>query len=326
MRLGVIGCGKIAQKVLPLINNIPGLSLNAIASRDIKKANEYKDKFAFKSSYGNYNELYNAFDVDTIYIATPHAFHYAQIKDALEHNKNVICEKPLTVNALQAKKLYELAAKKNCFLFEAMWSNYLPLYKSIKTIFDNSFLETVESMYLDFSHKVDMKTRIVDPNLAGGALLDLGIYLINFLNYFFEYSKYTLNSSSVMSDKLIDLDTTSILQLDKKINVTMHSCVNCPSPNLSIIYTKKGYVKVYDISNPSKIELYSLDNKLLYKLENSEEELGYAYQFKEFMDIIIKNDIDTYKTIKNLTIKNLELMDDIKIKSNIKFPDKIEKV
>ena len=131
MNFGIIGLGRIAKKFAKTINEIEGSTLYAVGSRDIIKAEEFKREFNANVAYGSYEELYEDKNIDCIYIATPNSMHYKNAMDALMHGKNVICEKPFTINPSEAEELYNYAKEHNLFIMEALWIEFIPAYKMI---------------------------------------------------------------------------------------------------------------------------------------------------------------------------------------------------
>jgi predicted dehydrogenase len=184
---GIVGLGNIARKFAGDLALIPEAELVAVASRDGEKAVRFSREFGAKKAYGTYQELFEDPGVFVVYIATPHSFHHSQAIAALEKGKNVLCEKPLGINALEVLQMTSLAAEKGLFLMEGLWSRFNPSIQEVYARVKNGELGPISYLRADFAFPAldrDPKGRLLDPSLAGGSLLDIGIYPV-FLAYLF---------------------------------------------------------------------------------------------------------------------------------------------
>ncbi|SCU87292.1 LADA_0E03114g1_1 [Lachancea dasiensis] len=199
VKWGILACGGIAEQFSvdlltdPHTRNVHDVKheIAAVASStSVEKARSFIKRINGPPTikpYGSYEELAADPDVDIIYVATPHAYHYANTKLALEHGKPVLCEKPFTINATQAKKLFELAESKNLFLMEAVWTRFFPLvYELQRLLFEEKILGKVQRVFADASVPFGLNDlpethRMLNPDLGGGALLDLGIYALTWI-------------------------------------------------------------------------------------------------------------------------------------------------
>jgi len=185
IRWGIIGTGNIAGKLADATRLVPDAELWAVGSRSQETANIFADKHGIPRRYPSYEDLVGDPDVDVIYVATPHNYHCAHTLLALEAGKHVLCEKPLAVNAGEAAEMVALARKKGLFLMEAMWTRFLPVWVDIKARLDAGEFGAIRSLQADFGIEVayDPKHRLFDPDLAGGALLDLGVYPVSLASW-----------------------------------------------------------------------------------------------------------------------------------------------
>jgi len=183
IKWGIIGLGKIAQKFVNDLLLLDTVELEAVASRDLTKAETFAATYHSKKFYGSYEELLKDSFVDIVYIATPHNSHERLTILALEHKKGVLCEKPFAMNQQQVFKMIEVSQKNNLFLMEALWTRFLPAIKKIKSTIVNGEIGEVKYMNADFSFNANPSIqRIYDKELGGGSILDIGIYPI-FLAY-----------------------------------------------------------------------------------------------------------------------------------------------
>lgn len=183
IKWGIIGLGKIAQKFVNDLLLLDNVELEAVASRDLTKAETFATTYHSKKFYGSYEELLKDNFVNIVYIATPHNSHEHLTILALEHKKAVLCEKPFAINQQQVFKMIEVSQKNNLFLMEALWTRFLPAIKKIKSTIENGEIGEVKYINADFSFNANPSIqRIYDKELGGGSILDIGIYPI-FLAY-----------------------------------------------------------------------------------------------------------------------------------------------
>lgn len=187
IRWGIVGLGNIAGKFAGDLALSPEATLFAVASRDSEKAGLFSEEYGAKKAYGTYQALFEDPEVDVVYIATPHSFHHAQTLSALKGGKNVLCEKPMGINASEVREMTDLASEKGLFLMEAMWSRFNPSIQQVYRRVKSGELGAVSYLRADFAFPAldrEPEGRLLNPALAGGSLLDIGIYPV-FLAYLF---------------------------------------------------------------------------------------------------------------------------------------------
>lgn len=199
MRLAILGAGGIATAMARTVAGMENVEAYAVASRDLKRAQQFADKYGFEKAYGSYEEMLKDDKVDLVYVATPHSHHYLHAKVCLEAGKHVLCEKAFTVNAEQAQKLFDLAKEKNLLITEAIWTRYMPARNMINDIIASGVIGEVTAVTANLSYAISHVERIRKPELAGGALLDVGVYPINF-------------ATMVLGEKVKDVKATAIFQ------------------------------------------------------------------------------------------------------------------
>ena len=197
MKLGILGAGGIASTMAKTVAGMKDVEAYAVAARDLERARVFAQKYEVKKAYGSYEEMLADDEVELVYIATPHSHHYLHAKMCLEAGKHVLCEKAFTVNAEQAQKLFDLAKEKKLLITEAIWTRYMPSRKLINDIIESGVIGEVTAVTANLSYTVSHVERIRKPELAGGALLDVGVYPINF-------------ASMVLGDKVKDVKATAI--------------------------------------------------------------------------------------------------------------------
>lgn len=211
---GILGPGGIAQAFAKDLTFIEGHTIGAVGSRSLANAQHFANTFG-GTAYGSYEELVADSSIDAIYVATPHPAHHDNVILALNAGKPVLCEKPFAVNAQQAQAMVDAAAKNKVALMEAMWARFLPHYAKVREIVASGVLGPILSIHADHGQRLADQgiARLVDPQLAGGALLDLGIYPISFAHMILG-NPTSITSKAVMTDRGVDAQTSMIFSYD----------------------------------------------------------------------------------------------------------------
>ncbi len=178
IRWGILGCGKIARKFAADLRLVEGAELIAAGARTMDSVMAFTNEFPVKHAHDSYEALTANPEVDVIYIASPHAFHYEHAMLCLRHGKAVLCEKPFTINAPQSRKVFEYAKKQELFIMEALWTRFLPHYIKTRQHLESGAIGSIKFLRAEFGFKPNppIPQRLSDPALGGGALLDVGIY------------------------------------------------------------------------------------------------------------------------------------------------------
>jgi predicted dehydrogenase len=178
VRWGILGTGKIARAFAEALKDTPGAVLAGVASRSIDSAQAFAREFGAAASYGSYQALADAGDIDIIYIGTPHPMHAENALMALNAGKGVLCEKAFTMNRREAEAVVALARAKKLFLMEAMWTRFMPALAEVRRVIASGEIGQVQQLSADFGFTATQgpEHRVFNPELGGGALLDLGIY------------------------------------------------------------------------------------------------------------------------------------------------------
>ena len=312
MKWGIIGLGNIANKFAKTLN-IMNEELYAVASRDLSKAKSFKDEYNAKICYGSYLELINDNNVDVIYIATPNNMHFDIAIEALRHNKNVLCEKPLTTNHILAKELYDYAKNNNLFIMEALWIYFLPLYKKLKELLPKigNIKEINVSYGFDTNDK--RKERKFDSNLAGGALLDIGVYNLGFITMILGFDIIDIKSNYHLNE--YNTDDYEEITLKYKNNIIAKSITQIGKDIKREAYIKGDMVTIY-IPDFQSFEIFYLNDE---KYECKFDINGFEYQILEVINSIKENRNESKIYNSTNSIKLMKLLYDIRMSWNMKF-------
>ena len=172
--------GNIAGVMANTIAKMDGVHVQAIASRDKEKAKKFAEEFQIAEWYGTYEELLQQENIELVYIATPHSHHAEHMELCIAYKKTILCEKAFTATAAQAREELEYAKEQKVFVAEAIWTRYMPSRNIIKETMESGIIGEIHSLTANLGYSIDHVERMQEPSLAGGALLDLGVYPINF--------------------------------------------------------------------------------------------------------------------------------------------------
>lgn len=320
MKLAILGPGRIADTVTPALVALPEIECYAVASRNPERAKAFAEKFGFRKAYGSYEEMLSDPEVQLVYITTPHSHHCQQILMCLEYGKNVICEKAFTVNAAQAREVYAKAREKGLYVAEAIWTRYMPSRKLIQDVIDSGVIGKLNVVTGNLSYKVDYKERLVDPALAGGALLDVGVYGLNFALMHFGTDIARVESSVQMTPSGVDgMESITLFYKDGRMAVLNHS-MYARSDRKGIFHGDKGYVVVENINNPNAINVYNDKDQLLAHYDVPEQINGYEYEFMEAVRCIEAGKTESESMPPEESIRVMELMDTLRRQWGLVYP------
>lgn len=320
MKLGILGCGRIVRSVAPALAALPEIECYAAASQTPGKAEAIARDFGFEKVYNSYETMLRDPEVELVYVATPHSHHYAHMLLCLEHGKHVICEKAFTMNAAQAKKIRDTAKARGLYVAEAIWTRYMPSRKIIQEVLDSGIIGRVNTLTANLSYVIDGKQRITDPALAGGALLDIGVYGINFMLMHFGEDIARVESSVQLTDTGVDaMETITVFYHDGRMAVLTHS-IYCRSDRKGIFHGDKGYAVVENINNPQSVTVYDLNDQQLAHYEVPAQVNGYEYEFAEAVRCISEGKLEPDSMPLETSIRVMEFMDSLRAKWGVVYP------
>lgn len=320
MKVGFIGTGRIAVTLANTFAQVQGVELYAVGSRTLEKAEAFAKEHGFAKAYGSYAELAADAEVELVYIATPHSNHYDDMKLCIENKKPVLCEKAFTMNSKQAKEIAELAKQQGVFVTEAIWTRYMPSRQIINEVLESGIIGKVSTLTANLSYVIADKPRIVAPELAGGALLDVGVYGLNFAFMHFGTEIERMESSVQMTDTGVDgQETITLFYKDGRMAVLTHG-IYAQSDRKGIFYGDKGYAVVENINNPQSISVFDTEDKLLKKIDMPKQISGYEYQIVESMDAIQKGKIESDSMPLADSVYVMEMMDALRQQWGLVYP------
>lgn len=320
MKIGMLGAGRIAAIMANTVNRMDTAENYAVAARELSHAEAFAAQYGFAKAYGSYEDMLNAPEVELVYIATPHSHHYEHIKLCLEHGKHILCEKSFTLNADQAAEVLAMAEEKGLLLTEAIWTRYMPMRKTISDLIASGVIGTPLSLYADLSYAIQDKPRIVDPYLGGGALLDIGVYCLNFTSMAFGDDVAEMKIRAVMTDTGVDAcDNISLIYNDGKAAL-LHSDARAESGRDGYIYGTNGYLHVRNINDPTCVEVWNPDHQLVETIAAPAQISGYEYEVEACRLAIAEGRVECAEMPHSETIRMMQWMDTLRAQLGIHYP------
>ncbi len=323
MKVGILGAGGIAKTMAETINGMEGVENYAVASRDLTKAKDFADKLGVQKAYGSYEEMLEDNEVDLVYIAVPHSHHHKWTIASLEAGKNVLCEKAFAANEKQAREMIEMAKSKNLLLAEAIWTRYMPSRQIINDIIKKGTIGEVTTVSANLGYKIDMNERMVKPELAGGALLDLTVYPLNFASMVLGDDIRSIQASAVMHETGVDGQDNVMIEYSDGKMASLFTTMYALTDRRGLICGREGFITVENINNPQRITVYAPDrNKysIIEDIEVPKQITGYEYEVMACKRAIEKGEIQCEEMPHDETIEIMRQMDEIRQQFGIVFP------
>lgn len=318
--VGILGTGNIAAVMARTVNQMKGARLYAVASREKVKAEVFAGKHGCKKAYGSYEDLAKDSKVDLVYIATPHSEHFENAKLCIEHGKPVLCEKAFTANAKQAEELLALAREKQVFIAEAMWTRYLPMLTTIREVLGSGVIGELKTLTANLGYVVDGVERLLNPALAGGALLDVGVYTLNFAMMIFGSDIEKIHSCCSYTDTGVDRQNTVTLQYRDGKYAVLNSSLESLSDRRGTIYGTKGFAVIENINNFESILVYDTSHKKVAEYKRPKQISGYEYEVEACIRSIRKHEIECVEMPHGEILRVMRLMDGLRKEWGIVYP------
>ncbi|MBO5302858.1 MAG: Gfo/Idh/MocA family oxidoreductase [Lachnospiraceae bacterium] len=320
MKFAILAPGKIAHSMAKAVTALEQVERYAVASRDYGRAKAFADTWDFEKAYGSYEEMVKDPEVELVYVASPHSHHYEHAKLCLEHGKHVLVEKAFTVNAAQAEELVALAKEKGVLLAEAIWTRYMPSRKMLDDLLEAGTIGNVTSLSANLGYILDKVERMQSPELAGGALLDLGVYPINFALMAFHGNIAKADAAAVMSPRGVDWMNTITLTFDDGKMAALYSNMLALTDRQGVINGDKGYIEVQNINNCEEIRVFDTERNMTACYKVPEQINGYEYEVLSCIKAIEEGKIECPEMPHSETLRVMHLMDEIREKWGLKFP------
>lgn len=322
IRWGILGTGSIAQQFAEALTFLPDAQLVAIGSRNITTATAFAEKYEIPNAYSSYEELSTAPNVDVVYIATPHTVHKNNILLCLEAGKAVLCEKPFTVNADEAKEVISLARKNKSFLMEAMWTRYFPLILKVREIIDNSEIGELKLLTADFGFQApyDPQGRLFNLELGGGALLDVGIYTISLAFMIFGKPSF-VNGIAHIGKTKVDEQSAVILGYERGQLAILGCSLLVDSTNEANIIGTTGKIRIHSPFWQPSVMTLTTEQKKEEVLNIPFSGNGFNYEACEVMNCLRMGKIESDVMPLDETLEIMKTIDQIRLQWGLKYPN-----
>lgn len=320
IRWGIVGPGKIARKFISDLMLVDDAEIAAVASRSLERAEAFANEYNVQHTFGSYDVLFQSGTVDVVYIATPHNFHKELSVKALENGIGVLCEKPMGVNRAEVVEQVNATKQNNAFLMEAMWSRFNPSIKKVKQLVDEGVVGDLKYIHADFAFyglDRDLDSRLLNPDLASGSILDIGIYPI-FLSYLLLGMPDDIMATSKFHENGTELQTSMIFDYPNT-QAMLYSGFTSNSKMEAEISGTDGELFL----NP---RWHEADGFTLVKGEETNQVdlpltgIGYYYEILEVHKCLKENKIESDLWSHQNSLDLSELMDTVREKCGVSFP------
>jgi predicted dehydrogenase len=321
IRWGVIGTGGIAAAFADDLRLLPDASLVAVGSRRQSTADEFADRYNVPHRHASYEALVADDDVDVVYVATPHSGHHAAAKMAIEAGKAVLVEKPFTINAVEARDLVDAARARGVFLMEAMWTRFLPHVERVRSLVESGALGDIRTVICDHSQwfERDASSRLFDPELGGGALLDLGVYPVSFASMILGTpSRVTAVSDPAFTG--VDATTSMVLQHLDGSHASLTTSLQAAGPNRAFVIGTDARVEIDHVFYaPTTFTVIGRDGSV-EPYDEPHDGGGLRHEAAEVMRCVRAGKLESDIMPLDETVAIIETLDEVRRQIGLAYP------
>ena len=320
MKVGIIGAGKIAAIMANTISRMRGAEMYAVASRNMDKAMEFASIHHVTRPFGSYEDMLSDPAVELVYIATPHPFHFEHAKMCIDAGKPVLVEKPFCVNAKEAEELLSYAKKKGVFITEAMWVRYMPMAGTIKKLLKDGVIGTPKMIMANLSYPMLTKERLIKADLAGGALLDVGVYALTFADLFKSSEVDDIHAVAVMTKEGVDAHDSITIRYKDGSMAVLNTSMQTVGDRKGIIQGTEGVMIIENINNYATITVFDKDQKKKVFKKAPKQITGYEYEIEACKKAIKWHKKECSEMPHETTMLIMKQMDEIRKQIDLKYP------
>lgn len=323
VRWGLLGPGRIAQRFAQCLAAVPGAQLVAVASRDLARAQDFAQAHGVARVYAAYADLLADPEVDAVYIATPHSAHLEQALAVIAAGKAVLCEKPLAVNAAQAAAIFDAAARRGVFVMEALWSRFLPVYGQVRHWLAADEIGPLKQVVSCFGFEAtrDPQDRLFNPDLAGGALLDLGVYTLSLPQDLVGGGTLTLqHAGATLGPTGVDEDVYARLLSASGVRIHLQASLQRQSVNALQMIGERGSIVVGDPFWEGSHAVLQRRGQAPQLSWQSFDGNGFGYQVREVHACLARAQVQSDSMPWADTLAVMQAMDDIRARIGLRYP------
>lgn len=322
MRVGLLGAGNIAGTMAATLRGMKAggedVELYAVASRSQDKAEAFAREQGVQKAFGSYADMLKDDKVDLVYVATPHSHHAEHMKLCIEHGKAILCEKAFTGNARQAEEILNLAEQKKIPLTEAIWTRYQPARKIMDDVIASGKIGEVKLVTSSLCYGIKDTRRIYDPALAGGALLDLGVYVLNFASMILGTDIQRMESSVQLLDSGMDAQETMTLFYPNGVMANLMASVMAFGDRDCYVMGTEGWITTDNVNNPVNIVLHKDGKEEI--LPVPEQITGYEYEVRACQRMLAEGKLECEEMPHAETLRIMKLMDSLRKNWGVRYP------
>lgn len=320
MNWAVLGVGVIANQMAQALDSM-GRKLYSVGNRTHEKAVAFAEKYGVQKVYGDYEEIFTDPDVDVIYLTTPHNTHYGFMKKALQNGKHLFVEKSITLNSDELQEMADLAKKKHLVLAEAMTIWHMPLYKKLWQIVDSGELGKVQMITVNFgSYKeYNMKNRFFNRNLAGGAMLDIGVYALSMVRSFMTSQPDKIVSQVLPAPTGVDEQATILLMNEDNQMATVALTLHSKQPKRTMISCEKAYIEIMEYPRADRAVIVDAATGERREITVGETARALQYELEDMEKAILTGDVSGLKL--DLSCDVMDIMTKLRRSWNMTYPE-----
>lgn len=320
LNVGILGCGAIAATMANTVRKTKGFCMYAAASRNLDKATGFAKRNGVRKAYGSYEELLQDKKVDLVYIATPHSEHFEHAKLCISYGKPCLVEKAFTVNEAQAREVFRLAKEKNVFITEAIWTRYMPFVRTMKEVLASGVIGKPVYLSANLGYAIRGKERMVEPALAGGSLLDLGVYPLNFASMMFGDDLLRVEASCTYTSKHLDeQDNLTLIYKDGRMAALTATMLGTTDRKGTIVGTE-GYLVIDNINNFERMTVYDGKYKKIASYKRPRQITGYEYELQACRMALENGWLECPEMTHDETIRMMRICDVIRRQIGVIYP------
>ncbi len=322
IKWGILGTGNIAGKFATGLKALPDAQLVAVGSRSQSTADAFGDEFDVPERYSSYEGLAGADSVDVVYVSTPHVFHKDNSILCLKAGKAVLCEKPFAINASEVRDIVKVAREQRCFLMEAMWTRFIPATVRLREWLKEGVIGDLRMFQGSFGFRAQWnpESRLLDPALGGGALLDLGVYPISFASMLFGAQPADICSQVLIGETGVDEQSAFVFKYDGGGLASLACGIQAQTPTDGFIMGSEAMIKVHGPFWRSECLSLSVHGKNDTVLNIPHESNGYNYQAAAVMECLRHGKLECGIMPLDESIAILETMDRVRSQWGMKYP------
>lgn len=321
VKWGIMGTGWIAEQFTgDLVHTVSGVGY-AAGSRTLESAERFADKFGLAKAYGSYEELVSDPDVDAIYVATPHPLHREHVLMALAAGKAVLCEKPIAVNSRELAEMIDAARSRELFLMEAMWTRFLPVISQVRAWLKEGKIGEVRMLKADFGFRTDWNPegRLLNPQLGGGALLDVGIYPVSLASMLFGSAPQSVHSTASIGETGVDEQFSVLLDFGAGRTASLNGAVRLNLNDDAWIFGTEGMIHIPSFINAREATLRVAGQEDI-KVTDDRESRGYAFEAEEVGRCLLTGEKESPLIPLDESLRIMKLLDEIRDQWGLKYP------